>query len=658
MSTSFIVDDEELKLWLKDIRSLRVAGDVEGHPFYGNQWGSKGASLGVAPRPFTLRHERLETEEGAQAEFERAITEQYPDGLTVYHESPLENLDSLKKEGLYENSFATIGKPSDYVTAKHKVIVEIKLTPKESKGVSPDMAFTPEQDAPGENRYANLLRKHNGVYGADISINTDQLPPHRLTIRSLGDIEGHEFHGNQWSGGGTFYHGTAKTRLNQILREGIKSGRNSVVGDAQAGQVYITNSLEDAKMWATIAASKLAHEARRTRGSFFTEPARVAAILRVEVPVSESGKLRPDDNMHYSQDEVPELFQFAGDIPPSWIKGVIEGRLPDGVDFKNIRRGQPDKVSWGDERVRRMRTLEAVRTLWIVVDLSPEEARNLGGPGSGNFGHAGRPGEIGGSAPSLELTGVGPDGQPTKYAIWKAKQEAKKSGEPVTAKPTTGKPPTKYAIWKQKQEAKKSGRAPETIDLEKLRPTPETKPAKNHDEQVNRSIRDLQYQRLEVLHIINENGKIISEVQGSKHRVPVRGENYRMLKDPSSKLTYVHNHPAESSLSAADLNLAAYPGLKTIHAVTTNGSEFSATVNQPHNIRQASNRLRREAINATGVHAYTREDDFYMVIGHMINQSLHQSGRITYKAKLGPRMQTAMDRSPHVATIKRAFGLK
>lgn len=169
----------------------RMAGSSSsgnhGHAGRPGQVGGSGG-MGVAPRPgFVLRHEALTTEEGAQAEFERAIEEQYPDGLTVYHESPIENLESLQREGLYENSFATIGKPSDYVIAPHKVIVKIQLTPEESRLVSPDMRFTPEQESPDENRYANLLREHNGVYGADISINTDQLPPRRLAIRTMGN---------------------------------------------------------------------------------------------------------------------------------------------------------------------------------------------------------------------------------------------------------------------------------------------------------------------------------------------------------------------------------------------------------------------------------------------------------------------------------------
>ena len=43
---------------------------------------------------------------------------------------------------------------------------------------------------------------------------------------------------------------------------------------------------------------------------------------------------------------------------------------------------------------------------WISVYVAPEKSRALGGPGSGNFGHSGRKGEVGGSAPDDE-DGVG-----------------------------------------------------------------------------------------------------------------------------------------------------------------------------------------------------------------------------------------------------------
>lgn len=188
--------------------------------------------------------------------------------------------------------------------------------------------------------------------------------------------------------GKIFYHGTSNTRLDKILHEGLKSQHaGEVVTDAQYGHVYITNSFEDAKLWAAVAASKLASEVKRPRGSFFTTPTRHAAILRIEVPADEVAKLVPDENMLYGAEEIPELFQFHGNIPPEWIKGVTKGRLPNGVNLANIQRGQPDQVDWYEEtRVRRRapKILEAGRTIWAVV-LYEEELETLGGPGSGRY---------------------------------------------------------------------------------------------------------------------------------------------------------------------------------------------------------------------------------------------------------------------------------
>jgi len=57
--------------------------------------------------------------------------------------------------------------------------------------------------------------------------------------------------------------------------------------------------------------------------------------------------------------------------------------------------------------------LDAVKALFPDVDV-----KTLGGPGSGNFGHAGRPGEVGGSAPADSGSGSGGSGG--KGALWKS----------------------------------------------------------------------------------------------------------------------------------------------------------------------------------------------------------------------------------------------
>ncbi len=132
------------------------------------KWITHGISSGYVTKPkagYILNEEALKTSDGAEQEFHRAIEKQYPQGLVVFHESPVENASSLKRQGLPDDSFATIGHPSDFITSHDKAVVEANLTPDQSRKVSPDMRYDPE------NPYADLLRQHSGVYGADISLN-------------------------------------------------------------------------------------------------------------------------------------------------------------------------------------------------------------------------------------------------------------------------------------------------------------------------------------------------------------------------------------------------------------------------------------------------------------------------------------------------------
>jgi hypothetical protein len=348
-----------------------------------------------------------------------------------------------------------------------------------------------------------------------------------------------------------------------------------------------------------------------------------------------------------------------------------------------------------------MKAREYVSYTGIPVDETDEylleaSLKTLGGPGSGNFGHAGRPGQVGGSSTTsggggagLELTGVGPDGKPTKYAIWKAKQEAKKAGGetkkseprrtlmPIRLKPGEKPPvgygpdgqPTKYAIWKAKQDAKKEFR-PEPITppahwAPGSKPTSygthgtnkTVNPPKHLADKLNDSMERLRPTPYEKLEIFDGKGKIVATNSGSKHRVNIQGEAFRRMQDPNGDMTVVHNHPAESSLSGADLNIARYPGVAAIYAKTTDGSTFSATVKNNPGIKSKNTKLHKIGRTAAGVRSYTREDDFYMTLGHLTNVALHQRGEIVYKYKLGPRMRRAMERDPHVPALKRAFGI-
>jgi hypothetical protein len=145
-------------------------------------------NVGEKPaRAFVLNEEKLKTEAGAEAEFHRAIREQYPQGLVAYHETDIANVASIKKNGLDDGSFATVGKPSDFVTTADKALVEVALTPRQSQNITPDMRYGTET----ENPFADLLHQHNGIYGADISLN-QPIPHSYIRIREGGKVRAAE----------------------------------------------------------------------------------------------------------------------------------------------------------------------------------------------------------------------------------------------------------------------------------------------------------------------------------------------------------------------------------------------------------------------------------------------------------------------------------
>lgn len=174
-----------------------------------------------------------------------------------------------------------------------------------------------------------------------------------------------------------FYHGTVDQAIESIKKSGLvpKAGRGAdtwakemstmgtpppemfTMGDRQSS-VFIARSPSEARMFARYATQ--------------VNPGTQALVLKIEVPEKESHRIKEDE---FSGNE-----RFVGSIPPEWIVGRVA--LPSARPIPHVP------------------TIEALtknRVFYAVV-LVKEEPEVLGGSGSGNFGHAGRPGEVGGSA--------------------------------------------------------------------------------------------------------------------------------------------------------------------------------------------------------------------------------------------------------------------
>jgi hypothetical protein len=163
-----------------------------GHEGRPGEVGGSGPGGGFVPD-----QEKLKTGAGASSEFQRALHSELYEGkvLRLYHESPIENLDSILKNGLTSGesaegtNFATVGKPSDFITTQDKIIVRFEVPAKELNLVVPDMRYAAnEGDVSPE---ANLLKEHHGVHGADVAF-MGEVPHWRIdqiTIIRGGKIE-------------------------------------------------------------------------------------------------------------------------------------------------------------------------------------------------------------------------------------------------------------------------------------------------------------------------------------------------------------------------------------------------------------------------------------------------------------------------------------
>jgi hypothetical protein len=117
----------------------------------------------------------------------------------------------------------------------------------------------------------------------------------------------------------------------------------------------------------------------RERAEWYADPSGaatalggVAAVFEVHVPNDELHRFGQTTSISGGV-----ILSIGDVIPPEWIKGIA------------IKRS---KGGWSE-----MKALAGVTVLYVGIRFAPKFAV-LGGPGSGTFGHAGRPGQVGGSS--------------------------------------------------------------------------------------------------------------------------------------------------------------------------------------------------------------------------------------------------------------------
>jgi len=183
----------------------------------------------------------------------------------------------------------------------------------------------------------------------------------------------------------TFFHGTHSLSVQDILQQGLLVGHAGKMWPSFSSRehTYITTDHDNAEHWAESAVQKMKIDHR--------DAEIYPVILTVRVPPEYARRVVQDS--HFPEPGSPAR-QFKGNIHPSWIIGAKMGAWDDdadGIVWKDVSRSSPMPRAAAD----------ADTIIHIVLLLTSKKLRTAGGPGSGNFGHSGRPGQVGGSSSAL-----------------------------------------------------------------------------------------------------------------------------------------------------------------------------------------------------------------------------------------------------------------
>lgn len=212
----------------------------------------------------------------------------------------------------------------------------------------------------------------------------------------LAGLRGAEFNENQprdekgqWT---SAFHGTAADNLRSILKDGILVAKSGSVHPEYSSpdHTYVTTDLGRAKDWAYTAAKRIddrleSEEFERYRASFVGKPTAPkdfydwqssqdqregahlfpdAAVLQIEIPKEELGKLGFDENFDASSGNLA----FKGDVKPEWIKKVWVAEMPEEWD---------EKLAWQEADLAKFKASAEKDAVTFFVTVLWEPKRKL-----------------------------------------------------------------------------------------------------------------------------------------------------------------------------------------------------------------------------------------------------------------------------------------
>lgn len=163
-----------LQRWCEESQKTDRADGGAGSGNFGHA-GRPGEVGGSAPNGGGGGESEKESHEGS-TKFSSRLSEQFPHGLYLYHETPIHNLEHIKTHGLTGNDggiFATINEPSNFVKGE-KAILRWRVSPRDYELLTKDMRY---------GSWKEFFQEHQATLsGADVFFSEEHIPSTSLLL--------------------------------------------------------------------------------------------------------------------------------------------------------------------------------------------------------------------------------------------------------------------------------------------------------------------------------------------------------------------------------------------------------------------------------------------------------------------------------------------
>lgn len=334
---------------------LRALGDVPGHPFHGNQW--KDGQGGTLYHGTSKERAAVILKEGLKTSKAGSTHPDFSGSGKIY-------LATTEKEARH---WAEFGHGSN------AAVLAVQIPKESAHLIQPDPNYS-------------FVGKDGAIFtNTDKKVALEDIPPGLIKqLRALGDLPGHEFHGNQWTNAA---HATASDLSGVTPNAPLKTYKAYHVTKKANAAAIVQQGFDITKVkprWQNDYAISLSRGEKAATDYFSHRDPKTGKPLGMDtdkyslLEVTVKGRLFKNDGY----DRGPVSYASSAQ---DWTHQLVHKHGYDGQD-------QGATIF-----VNNPRSIVSVREV-------PPKVKTLGGSGSGNFGHHGRPGAIGGSGEGITTT--------------------------------------------------------------------------------------------------------------------------------------------------------------------------------------------------------------------------------------------------------------